>query len=55
MEFNSFSLDTSALCEDHAGENIAYAITNVLDNWNLSFNNLIATTADSGSNIVAAF
>lgn len=52
---SSFSLDTSALYEDHTGENIACAITDILDNWNLSFKKLIATTTDNGSNIVAAF
>lgn len=54
-DLKSFSLDTSALCEDHTGENVACAITDVLDNWNLSFKNLIATTTDNGLNIVAAF
>lgn len=54
-DLKSFSLDTSALYEDHTGENVACAITDVLDNWNLSFKNLIATTTDNGLNIVAAF
>ena len=44
-DLKSFSLD----------EDVACAITNVLDNWNLSFKNLIATTTDNGSNVVAAF
>ena len=52
---NSFSLDTSALYEDHTGENIAIAITDILDNWNLDVKKLIATTTDNGSNIIAAF
>ena len=54
-DLKSFSLDTAALYEDHTGENIACAITDVLDNWNLDFKDLIATTTDNGSNIVAAF
>ena len=35
-DLKSFSLDTSTLYEDHTGENITCAITDVLDNWNLS-------------------
>ena len=34
---------------------MARAITDILMNWNLSFDKLIATSADNGSNIVAAF
>jgi len=52
---NSFSLDTSALYEDHTGENIAIAITDIPDKWNLDVKKLIATTTDNGSNIIAAF
>ena len=53
--FNSFAVQTSALYGDHTGENIACAIIDFLDNWNLSFKKLIATTTDNGSNIIAAF
>ena len=42
--------------EDHTGQNIADAISDVLENWDLNRNdNLVATTTDSGSNVVAAF
>ena len=51
----SCTLDTSVVYEDHTGENIACTITDILDNWNLSFSQLIATTTDNGSNMVAAF
>jgi len=43
------------LYADHTGQNIADAIVDILDNWELSSNGLITTTTDNGSNIVAAF
>ena len=54
-DLSSFFLNTSVIYEDHTGENVARAITDILMNWNLSFDKLIATSADNGSNIVAAF
>ena len=54
-DLNSFSLQTSALYEDHTGENIVSAITVTLDNWNLSFKKLSAATTDNGLNIKAVF
>ena len=55
MDFKSFSLDTLVAYKDHTGENIACTITDTLDNWNLSFSQLIVTTTDNGSNIVVVF
>ena len=54
-DLKSFALQTSALYEDHTGENIICAITNTLDYWNLSFKKLSATTTDNGLNIKAVF
>ena len=36
MGFKLISPQTSALYEDHTKENIVCAITDTLDNWNLS-------------------
>ena len=54
-ELRSFCLDTIPLYEDHTGQNIADATTDILDNWKLTKENLVAMTTDSGANIVAAF
>ena len=49
----SFCLDTVPLFEDHTGQNIIEAIQDVLTNWNLSTEYLVATTTDNGSNFIA--
>ena len=54
-ELISFCLETVPLFTDHTGQNIADALSDILDNWDLSQNNLVATTTHSGSNIVSAF
>ena len=54
-ELRSFCLDTIPLYDDHMGQNIADATTDILDKWKLTKENLIAMTTDSGANIVAAF
>ena len=54
-ELRSFCLDTIPLYDDHTGQNIADATTNILDNWKLTKENLVAMTTDSGANIVVAF
>ena len=41
--------------EDHNGQNLADAITDVLANWDLRADQIVATTTDNASNIVAAF
>ena len=46
-ELNSFCLETVPLFTDHTGQNIADAILDILENWNLSRDNLVATTTDS--------
>ena len=40
---------------DYTGQNIADAILDIFDNWQLSTSNLVAATTDSGSNVIAAF
>ena len=54
-ELHSFCLDTVPLFKDHTGETIADAIQDILLNWGLSVDNLVATTTDNGSNFVRAF
>ena len=51
----SFCHNTVPMFADHTGENIADAILDIFDNWQLSKDRLVATTTDSGSNIVAVF
>ena len=50
-----FCLDIVPMFADHTGENIADAILDIFDNWQLSKDKLVATTTDSGANMVAAF
>ena len=40
--------------ESHTGENIAEAMLNALDSWNLKVENQVCLTTDNGSNIVKA-
>ena len=40
---------------DHTGQNIADTISAILENWKLNKEQLVASTTDSGSNIVFAF
>ena len=51
----SFCLDTVPIFVDHTGQNIADAVMDIFDNWQLSTDKLVAATTDNGSNIVAAF
>ena len=54
-KLQSFCLDTVPLFDDHTGQNIANTVIDVLSNWELKDENLVATTTDNGSNYVAAF
>ena len=45
----SFCLDTVPLFEDHTGQNIAEAFQDILANWDLSTEHLVATTTDNGT------
>ena len=54
-ELKSYCLDTVPLLIDHTDQNIAETLKDVLANWNLDHDKLIATTTDNGSNFVAAF
>lgn len=40
--------------EDHTGANISKALTQTLQQWELSQSNLVCLTTDNGSNIVSA-
>ena len=51
----SFCLGTVYISADHTGQNIAEAITDILDNWELPPDKVVATTTDNGSNVIAAF
>ena len=48
-------LDTVALFADHTGDNIAKGVTDILANWELETQNLVAATTDSGANVISAF
>ena len=41
--------------EDHTGQNLADAVTDVLGNWDLRVDQIVATTTDNAANIIAAF
>ena len=41
--------------KDHLGQNIAKCVTEVLEEWKLNPQNLVAATTDNGSNVVSAF
>ena len=41
--------------EDHSGENLVEAISDIHANWNLSLDDPLVTTTDNGSNFVAVF
>ena len=51
----SYCLGTIHLGDEHSGENIAAAITELLNDWELNADHLVATTTDNGTNMVAAF
>ena len=51
----SFCLDTVPVFADHTGQNIADAVVDIFDNWQLSRDKLVVATTDSGSNIIAPF
>ena len=51
----SFCLGTFPLYENHTGQNLSEPVTDVLANWDLKPDQLVATTTDNGSNIVAGF
>ena len=53
-KLTSFCLETVPLFVDHMVQNIADAISDILDNWDLSRGNLVASTTDSGSNVSAS-
>ena len=48
-------MDTVLSYKDQIEENIAAALQDVLENWQLGSENLVATTTDNASNYVAAF
>ena len=43
------------LLSDYTGQNIVETLKDVLTNWNLDHDKLVATTTDNESNFVAAF
>ena len=51
----SFCLGTFPLYENHTGQNLSEAVTDALANWDLKPDQLVATTTDNGSNIVAGW
>ena len=41
--------------EDHTGENVVVSFSDIMANWDLAADKLVATTTDNGSNFVAGF
>ena len=52
---SSFCLNTAPLFDDHTGQNITDTIQDVLSNWGLQAESLIAVTTDNGSSFFSAF
>ena len=50
----SFCLDTVSMYDDHTGQNISDALLDVLENWELKQDKVVAITTDNGANVVAA-
>ena len=50
-----YYLGTLHLSEDHSRDNIASVIQALLAEWKLNLDDLVATTTNDGSNMVAAF
>ena len=48
-------LYTAALFADHTGDNITKSVTDILANWELETQNLVAATTNSGANVISAF
>ena len=51
----SFCLETVPLYEDHTGQNIGEAVLDILENWDLDKDKIVAVTTDNGSSVVVAF
>ena len=51
----SYCLCTFPLYEDHTGQNLADAVTDMLGNWDVRADQVVATTTDNAANIIAAF
>ena len=47
--------DTVPVLDDHTGQNLAYAVQDILGNWELDLTNLIGAVMGNGSNFVSAF
>ena len=54
-ELHTCCLETVPMFSDHTGQNIADTVSAIFENWDLSIDKLVASTTDSGSNIVSAF
>lgn len=53
-DLQSMVLQTQYMPQDHTGKNIADALRESLENWNLSEDKLVSLTTDSGSNVKLA-
>ena len=47
--------DTIPVLDDHTGQNLAFAVQDILGNWELDLTNLIGAVMGNGSNFVSAF
>jgi len=53
-ELSTFTLNTMYFPQDHNGENLADAIKDTLQAWELDSKNQVCLTNDNGSNILRA-
>lgn len=53
-QLRSKCLSTVLILDDHTGENVKDAITEILSDWNLDLSKLVAITTDSASNMKRA-
>ena len=54
-DLNSVCLQTVALLKDDTGQNVVDCVTEILTDWKLNPEKLVATTTENGSNVVLAF
>jgi len=47
-----FEVETTPMFQDHTGLKVYQALTDILENWNLSLDKLTCVTTNNGSNFL---